>query len=126
MSIGRAPAPLADRGDIFSVDLDPVEGSEQGGTRPSVVVSPGFMNVGGTVVIVPLTTSKLERIREYEALVPRVGSGLREDSKAKANQIRTVAATRLGRRIGVVPPEAMEALDAALGVALGIEDHVIA
>jgi mRNA interferase MazF len=126
MSEGRWVGPPPDRGDVFIVDLDPVLGSEQAGTRPSVVISPDFMNAGGTVIVVPLTTKKTDRVREYEAFVPTGQSGLAEPSKAKCNQVRTVSMGRLRGYVGTVPLPVMVAIDAALVIAMGIEDRVTA
>jgi mRNA-degrading endonuclease toxin of MazEF toxin-antitoxin module len=38
------PGPEPERGDVYEVDLDPVEGREQGGRRPLLVISIGSMN----------------------------------------------------------------------------------
>jgi mRNA interferase MazF len=124
MSIGRQP-PLANRGDIFIVSEGPDEGHESK-QRPWAVISPAHMNYSGTVMVIPFSTQKLDRVRDWEVLVPAEGSGLREDSKAKADQIQTVTAERLIRRIGVVPEESMVKIDRALTLSTGLEDRIIA
>ena len=45
-----------ERGDIYIVPLDPTQGSEQQGTRPVLVVSPGpFNRLTGVPVVLPIT-----------------------------------------------------------------------
>ena len=44
------------RGDVISVDLDPVRGHEQGGRRPALVLSADDYNrVVGLALVVPIT-----------------------------------------------------------------------
>ena len=45
------------RGDIYYADLNPVIGSEQGGTRPVLIISNDTGNrFAPTVIIVPITS----------------------------------------------------------------------
>jgi len=45
------------RGDIYNARLDPIEGSEQGGNRPVIIVSRQAINASSSLVIaVPCTT----------------------------------------------------------------------
>ncbi len=46
----------ADRGDIWLVDLDPIRGHEQSGTRPALVISVDALNYGpaGLLVVLPI------------------------------------------------------------------------
>lgn len=45
------------RGEVYIARLDPVEGSEQGGNRPVIVVSRDAINVSSPVVLtVPCTS----------------------------------------------------------------------
>jgi mRNA interferase MazF len=49
------------RGDIYWANLDPVEGSEQGKSRPVFIISNNLMNVSAPIVqIIPMTKSKKE------------------------------------------------------------------
>jgi mRNA interferase MazF len=47
-------------------------------------------------------------------------TGLRDDSKAQAEQVRAVVVERVGARIGVLPPALMSRLDEALRLHLGL------
>lgn len=47
------------RGEVYDARLEPIEGSEQGGTRPVIIVSRNVINVNSSVVLtVPCTTHK--------------------------------------------------------------------
>ena len=113
------------RGDIRLVDLEPVRGAEANKRRPAVVVSNDVANASasqlgrGVVTVVPVTSS-IERVHPFQVLLPAVATGLRHDSKAQAEQVRSVAVQRLGPRIGSVPPAIMEKLDEALRLHLAL------
>lgn len=111
------------RGDICLVDLEPVRGSEANKTRPVVVVSNDHANATasrtgrGVITVVPVT-SNVERVGPFQTLLPAEECGLYRDSKAQAEQVRSVAVERIGRVIGRVPPRIMSRLDDALRVHL--------
>jgi mRNA interferase ChpB len=44
-----------ERGDVFHVDLNPIQGREQAGARYVVIVSPKAFNVLGTPLVCPIT-----------------------------------------------------------------------
>jgi len=113
------------RGDIFLVDLDPAQGSEAAKRRPAVVVSNDGANtvaarIGrGVVTVVPVTAS-VARIYPFQVLLPAADCGLPRDSKAQAEQVRSVAVARLGERIGRVPAPLMTRVDEALRLHLAL------
>ncbi|MFZ0119939.1 MAG: type II toxin-antitoxin system PemK/MazF family toxin [Pseudonocardiaceae bacterium] len=53
-------------------------------------------------------------------LLPAAGCGLRRDSKAQAEQVRSVAVVRIGRCVGVLPADLLSRLDGALRLHLGL------
>jgi len=107
------------RGDIYLADLEPVKGSEASKRRPVVVVSNDESNAvveqfgAGMVTVVPLSTNT-ERIYNFQVFLPAEATGLSQDSKAQAEQIRAISTNRIARLIGHVPDQQMQALDAAL------------
>jgi mRNA interferase MazF len=113
------------RGDIVSVGLDPSVGSEANKRRPAVIVSNDAVNMTagrlgrGVVTVVPLTTN-VERVYPFQVLLPARDTGLSEDSKAQAEQVRSIAVQRVGRRLGVVRGEPMRRIDEALRLHLGL------
>lgn len=104
------------RGGVYAARLDPVEGSEQGGTRPVVVVSHDDFNAAMPIVtVVPCTGYRgPRRIYSSEVLLTRGTGGLRLDSLVMCHQIRTASRTRLGRKLGSLDATAMSAIAAGL------------
>ena len=102
---------LAFQWSVFSVDLDPVIGSEQPGRRPVIVISREVANVSLPIVtVIPLTRRKPgRRVYPNEALVPERIAGLTHDSVAMAHQLRTLSKQRLGTPIGRVDEQAIRA-----------------
>jgi mRNA interferase MazF len=107
------------RGEIRVVDLDPVVGAEANKRRPAVLVSNDGANAAaarlgrGVLTIVPVT-SNTERIHPFQVLLEADGTGLDRDSKAQAEQVRSVDVRRIGKCIGSVPASLMGDLDEAL------------
>ena len=71
------------------------------------------------ITVVPIT-SNVERVYPFQVLLPAAKAGLDRDSKAQAEQIRSIAFERLGERLGVVPASIMLDLDEALRLHLGL------
>ena len=107
------------RADICLVDLDPVRGSEASKRRPAIIVSNDRANVAaertgrGVVTVVPVT-SNVARIFPFQTLLPAEATGLRADSKAQAERVRSVSVERIGPVLGRVPPQLMTAIEDAL------------
>ncbi|MEO8749400.1 type II toxin-antitoxin system PemK/MazF family toxin [Dermatophilaceae bacterium Sec6.4] len=107
------------RGEIRLVDLDPVRGNEANKRRPAVIVSNERANsvaarLGRGVVTVVPVTSNTDRIFPFQTLLPAAVTGLPRDSKAQAEQVRSIAVERLGAVLGQVPADVMTQLDDAL------------
>lgn len=54
------------RGDIYYVDLNPIIGSEQGGSRPVVVIQNNMGNKYSPTLIVAMITSKNIQKNNYQ------------------------------------------------------------
>jgi mRNA interferase MazF len=113
------------RGEIWQVDLDPVRGSEANKARPAIVVSNDRANAAatrlgrGVVTVVPVTSS-VAKVYPFQVLLPAATSGLAVDSKAQAEQIRSVATERLRHRMGRISPTELAAIDQALRLHLDL------
>lgn len=113
------------RGEIRLVDLDPVRGAEANKRRPAVIVSNDGANTTaerlgrGVVTVVPVT-SRTDRVYPFQVFLPAGGTGLDRDSKAQAEQIRSVSVERVGALLGVVPFERLATLDEALRLHLAL------
>ncbi|MFC6081424.1 type II toxin-antitoxin system PemK/MazF family toxin [Sphaerisporangium aureirubrum] len=113
------------RGDIYWVDFNPVKGSETNKIRPAVIVSNDAANRGaarngrGVVTVVPVT-SAVDRVYAFQVLLRAAECGLKNDSKAQAEQLRAVDVERLGPRAGRLTPATLDRLDAALRLHLAL------
>ncbi len=100
-------------------DLDPTRGSEANKRRPAVIVSNDRANATatrlgrGVVTIVPVT-SNTSHVFPFQTLLPAAETGLRMDSKARAEQVRSVSLERLGPVVARLPPPLMAELEDAL------------
>ena len=112
------------RGDVYDARLDPVEGSEQKGSRPVVIVSRNAINTSSPiVVVVPCTTYRAgRRLYPSHVLVRAPDGGLAADSVALAEQVRVLDKNRLLRRRGTLSAAAMEQLNRALLITLDLHD----
>jgi mRNA interferase MazF len=113
------------RGEIRLVDLDPTRGSEANKRRPAVVVSNDGANAvaarlgRGVVTVVPVTSS-VSVVLPFQVLLPAKECGLLHDSKAQAEQVRSVTVERVGRAVGRLPAPLETELDRALRLHLAL------
>ncbi|MGD1917817.1 MAG: type II toxin-antitoxin system PemK/MazF family toxin [Pleurocapsa sp.] len=110
------------RGEIYTARLEPVEGSEQGGTRPVIIVSRDAINQHSPVVLaVPCTTYRSgKRVFPTQVLIKKSESGLTRDSIAMADQVRVLAKPRLIKLLGNLSAIKLKELNKALVIALDI------
>jgi mRNA interferase MazF len=108
------------RGDVFLVDLSPVIGSEAAKRRPVIVVSNNAANGSavsrgrGVVTVVPVT-SNTTRVYPFQVRLPADPViGLTVESKGQAEQVRSIDVSRVGQRLGALPPQLLRQLEEAL------------
>jgi mRNA interferase MazF len=91
-----------ERWSVWLANLDPVVGSEQGKTRPVLVVSHTDLNeVLPVINVLPVTSRKPNRrVYPNEALLPARTANLPNESIVLCYQIRTLDKQRLIKRIG--------------------------
>lgn len=108
------------RGDIFLARLDPAVGSEIAKTRPVLIVSNDRNNAAAqTVTILPISSRAKRQYSFHVAIEPKE-SGLPKPSTIKAEQIRTISKQRLMNRIGTLPSQIMEQVNAAIKLHLSL------
>ena len=112
------------RWDLVEVDLELLEGSEQGGVRPALVVSnDGFNRNFPLVTVLPLTRAggKHRTVYAFEVKLPAGAAGNPADSIVMPQQIRAIARSRVRERLGTLSDPALrEALEERLLEHLGI------
>jgi mRNA interferase MazF len=95
------------QGEIWEMYFDPVQGSEQGGRRPAVIISGNLMNQYLNVVIVcPLTTS-VKNYKGNVVLTPNAGNNLNKPSEILTFHMRSVAKNRLKNKMGSISTQEM-------------------
>ena len=113
------------RGEIRMVNLDPAISDEADKVRPAVVVSNDVLNNAtraldrGVVTVVPITSNIL-KVYPFQVRLPRKTTGLSVDSKAQVEQIRAVAVSRIGKRLGQLSADLEEDLNVALKLHLAL------
>lgn len=111
------------RGDIFYADLSPVIGSEQGGTRPVLIVQNDTGNRHSPTVIAAAITSQTGKARLPTHINIAGGSvGLNKDSVILLEQIRTIDKRRLREHMGKLDEKQMQLVNDALAISFGLRD----
>ena len=110
------------RGDIYFADLSPVVGSEQGGTRPVLIVQNDTGNKHSPTVIAAAITSQTGKAKlpTHISLTGRE-VGLAKDSVVLLEQIRTIDKRRLREHMGHVDDRLMNQVDSAIAVSFGLQ-----
>jgi mRNA interferase MazF len=113
------------RGDVFLVNVDPSMGVETRKTRPAILVSNDAANATadrnrrGVITVVPIT-SNTTRVYPFQVLLSSGEAGIDRESKAQAEQLRSIDVARLGRRLGAVHAATLRQLDDALKLHLAL------
>jgi len=110
------------RRDVILVNLDPVEGSEKGRTRPCVVIQNDTGNKYSPLTIVAVITSQQEIDKKYptDVWVNKGDGGLDNDSIVQCDQIRTIDKKRIIKKYGRFDTEIMEEIDESIKISLAL------
>lgn len=108
-----------ERGDIYSVSLDPTAGREQQGTRPVLIISPGAFNrLTRTPIVLPITNGgSFARMAGFA--VSLAGSGTTTTGVIRCDQPRAIDINaRNGRKLETVPNVILDEVLAKLATLL--------
>ena len=109
------------RGDIFYATLNPVIGSEQGGTRPVLTISNNTGNRHSpTIIVAPITSRTHTKAKLPTHTEVKDFDKLDKDSIILLEQIRTMDKQRLKQYIGMMPNHIMARVDKALAISLAM------
>ena len=112
------------RGDIFYAELNPVIGSEQGGTRPVLVISNNTGNRHSpTVIIAPITSRTHTKAKLPTHTEVKDFEKLDKDSIILLEQIRTIDKRRLREYMGTLDKRFLPAMDKALAISIGLNGY---
>lgn len=107
------------------VDLDPSRGTEANKYRPAVIVSNDGANTTaerlgrGVITVVPVT-SNTANIYPFQVLLTADSTGMKRDSKAQAEQVRSVDVERIGALVGTLDGDLRGDLDEAVRLHLAL------
>jgi mRNA-degrading endonuclease toxin of MazEF toxin-antitoxin module len=107
---------MMERGDIYLVNLNPVQGHGQAGERRVLVIShPDFNRVTGLPIVVPITTGG-DHARTKGFAVSLTGSGLMTQGVVLCNQMRALdLRARKARRLETAPAFIVDEVLAKIG-----------
>ena len=114
------------RGQIYLADLEPTIGSEQGGTRPVLILQNDIGNRHSPTTIIAAITSRIytKPILPTHYMIPS-SSGLTHDSIALLEQIRVIDKSRILKYLGTLTPNDMINIDQKIVISLGINNYYI-
>ena len=109
------------RGDIVLVNLDPVIGSEQGKTRPALVIQNDIGNkYSPTTIVAPITSKIFSKEFSTNVQISPQDSGLENESTILLNQIRTLDKSRISKKLGSIKDQIMKKVDLAIKISLNV------
>lgn len=109
------------RGDVFFADLSPVVGSEQGGTRPVLVIQNDIGNRFSPTVIVAAITAQIQKAKlPTHVEITAARHAFERDSVILLEQVRTIDKSRLTDKITHLDDALMKQVDEALQVSFGL------
>lgn len=112
---------IVKRGDVFFADLSPVVGSEQGGTRPVLIIQNDIGNRFSPTVIIAAITAQIQKAKlPTHVEINAKKYGFERDSVILLEQLRTIDKSRLTDRITQLDEALMEKVDTALAISLGL------
>ncbi|KAI23892.1 type II toxin-antitoxin system PemK/MazF family toxin [Staphylococcus aureus] len=103
------------RGDVYLADLSPVQGSEQGGVRPVVIIQNDTGNKYSPTVIVAAITGRINKAKiPTHVEIEKKKYKLDKDSVILLEQIRTLDKKRLKEKLTYLSDDKMKEVDNAL------------
>lgn len=106
------------RGDIYYATLNPVIGSEQGGTRPVLILQNDAGNKFSPTVIIAAITGRQKK--NLPTHVPVNIPELPKDSMILLEQIRTIDKQRLAEYVACISNSQMKEVEQAIDISLGM------
>lgn len=110
------------RGDVYLADLSPVQGSEQDGQRPVVVISRDAINNNSPIVVVVPCTDAANKKKFYPSHVRiKAGAGgLTMDSVVLCERVRAISKDRLKKHMGTLSRSEIAGIEASLKITLDL------
>lgn len=106
------------RGSVYRADLNPVNGSEQGGFRPVLVLSHDVFNSRSGTVIAAALTSRPQRVG-FPLTLELSNEELPKKSWVKISQVRTLSVERIKGKITGITEEELSLVIEGLNEIIG-------
>ena len=110
------------RGEIYWVDWSPGRGSEQTGTRPTLIIQNDIGNTYSPTTIVAAITTAFIKSYPFVVPIPKRVSGLPQNCKVNLSAILTIDRACLGEKCGELNATEMDKVDEAIKASLGLMD----
>lgn len=108
------------RGQIYVADLDNVKCSEQGGTRPELILQNNTGNKHSpTTIVACITTNSKAHLPTHSYIT--ISLGLEAKSIVMLEQIRVIDKSRIHTYVGKVSPRYMSIIDKKIAISLGMD-----
>lgn len=112
--------PIAKRGDVWIVDLNPAFRREIGKKRPALIISSDIVNrASPTVIIIPFSSQATAKGPE-RIFVPKSLINLAKDSYIITTQIKAIDRDRLQKKVGELPPPILTNVEEAIQLVLDL------
>ena len=108
------------RGDVYIANLNPRKGSEQGGTRPVLVLQNDAGNFYCPTLIVAPLTSRLKKLELPVHYPLSEKPFLTEESMVELEQIKTIDKLRIKSYLGKIDKKEMRQIDEIMALSLGM------
>lgn len=110
------------RGEVYIANLNPVEGSEQGGIRPVVVIQNNTGNhYSPTTIVSPITSHIGKKFDLPVHVVCKSIYGLPYPSMVLTEQSRVISKSRMQRYVGYLTVEQMRLVSQTLKICFDLE-----
>lgn len=108
------------RGDIYLANLNPFTGSEQGGTRPVLVLQNNDGNFYCPTLIVAPMTTRIKKLRQPTHYLIENNRALATPSMVEFEQIKTIDKRRIKSYLGKLSAKQLMEIDDYLKASLGM------
>lgn len=115
------------KGDVVSVDLEPIVGSETGKIRPCLIIQNNINNEHSPTTIVVVITSRDRFKKKYptHVWIDKGEGGLTKDSVIQCEQIRTIDKRRITRKLGSVNINCLQEVEEAIKITLALGKYTL-
>jgi len=115
------------KGDVVSVDLEPIIGSETGKIRPCLIVQNNINNEHSPTTIIVVITGRDRFKKKYptHVWIDKGEGGLTKDSVIQCEQIRTIDKRRITKKLGSVNNDCLQKVEEAIKITLALGKYTL-